>query len=564
MGTVCIIEQDAHVLQMLESTLKEVDSQLEILTFQDLGGFHQWFSQIMNSKNTSANGTADSTGPSTSATHQTPQASSKQQSVELKLLIGDIQFLGPNYFTLIEKLRKLMVRRNLLKSEEDLAILLTAFDSPDMDHKQIESRIITNIIFKPFDVPILKQQLKVALAGSKIANDSSVFLQKIESTAEMLKEVQLESFTDLGFITRSNRDLKINDVSKYYSKHFEAKGKLSILARCVSCVAHPHRPGEFQAEFRYYSANNNQVRQLRQTLFAAQHDEKPQLTIDSKKTIPRALKKDLNHSENTINFLVFLKSSTDPSIELKDAVENNLSNVSMVVNRNINLFLESTSKNETSHLGVKPIHGVIVNADTVLSGQGLATWTQVIAQIEAFNQSRFALGEKAKPKLILSSYNEVSEEKLRSCADLVSDIIYTPVDRPYLNKRLVTLFPEIQPRLEAIDILRVNTDEIIRVANPIAVTSISEAIITMKYYRPISFHSFRRFCLPSSREGEEKLELLGTCIYHEKKDNYFLNHFVFFGITDKYLKYIRLWILERYIAAKEAKSSGAKGGTSAA
>ncbi len=73
--------------------------------------------------------------------------------------------------------------------------------------------------------------------------------------------------------------------------------------------------------------------------------------------------------------------------------------------------------------------------------------------------------------------------------------------------------------------------------------------MTMKYYRSISFHSFRRFCLPSFN-GSEILELPASCFYFEKKGNDFINHFVFFGITDKYHQYIRKWILEGYIATK--------------
>lgn len=539
MGTACIIEPDAQILKTLETALKEVDSRLEILSFSDLEGFYQWFTVIINQKPVEAEATANK--------------SNKANKIELKLLMGDIQFLGPNYFTLIEKLRKLMVRRGLLKNEEELAIMLTAFETPDMNFKQIESRIITNVIFKPFDIPILKQQLKVALSQQKPISDSAVFTQKLDSTAEMLKEVQLESFTELGFITRSNRNLKLNDISKYYSHYFEAKGKHSVLAHCVSCIPHPDAPEEFQAEFRYFGANNNQVRQLRQTLFTIQHDEVHPVGM-RKKTIPRAIKKDISDASQSINFLIFLKSGTDPSVELKDAIEKGLSNVSATINRNMTLFIESMGRKETNHLGSKPIHAIILSADSLMGAQGLATWTQIASQIEEFNNTQFSLGAKAKPKFIISSHHEMTEEKLRACAELVSEIIYTPLDRPYLHKRFVTLIPEVQPRLEPIDILSVSTNEVIRVANPITLTTISEAILTMKYYRSISFHSFRRFCLPS-KEGEERLELLGACFYSEKKKDHFINHFVFFGITDKYLKYIRKWILERYISSKDGNDS---------
>ncbi len=540
MSTACLIEQDAQTLKLMEKTLKEVDPQLEVLSFGDLEGFYQWFTGILNKKNSdSSSGTINKINV---------------EGLKLKLLMGDIQFLGPNYFTLIEKLRKLMVRRGLLKSEDELAILLTAFETPHMDLKQIESRIITNIVFKPFDIPILKQQLKIALAHQKPMNDSVVYTQKMESTAEMLKEVQLESFTELGFITRSNRELKVNDVSKYYSHYFEAKGKISVLARCISCRPHPRLPDEFQAEFRYFGITNHQVRELRQTFFTIQHGDGRSEGL-SKKTYPRAIKKDLLDANLTTHFMIFLKPGSDPSLELKDAIEQNLSNVSVAIHRNLSLFLEAMGRNDMSPLALKPVHGLVTSADALAGGNGLAMWAKVLAQIEDFNRKQFSLEVTARPKLILTSHHEIPEEKLRAWSEIVTDIIYTPSDRPHLNKRLITLFPDIQPRLETTDILSMSTNEIIRVANPIAITSISEAVLTMKYYRSISFHSFRRFCLPS-REGEEKLELLAACFYYEKKNDYFINHFVFFGITDKYLKYIRKWILERYISSKESKATG--------
>lgn len=522
MSLACIIEHDALSTRQIETALLEIDGRLRILTFKDLEGFYNWFSQLMK------------------------QNDSAIKKDDLKLLIGDIQFLGPHYFSLISKVRKLMTRRGLIKKEEDLAIILTAFDSPDLDFKQIESQIITNIIFKPFDLPILKQHLQIALANQKAVTNFVVFSQKLEATAEMLKEVQLESFTELGFTTRSNRQLNVGDISKYYSPHFEASNKVSVLAHCISCQPHPSLPGEFTAEFRYLGLSNPQTRKLRQKLFSIEHSMDDGHATVAKTIIPKASKDNLE-TEPTINFLTFLKGPTDPSIELKDALEQNLSNVSVGFNKNIGQFLESMKKNDLSPLGTKPIHCLVLPIDFLTSPTSLTMWERICEQIQEANTLRGT--PNLKPKVFLTSSHELSDDRLRPLAHCATDVIFTPIDRPYLTKRLTSLFPEIHPRRSAIEILYTGTNEIIRVANPIELTSLSEACLTMKYYRPISFHSFRRFCLPSSN-GFETIELLASCYFHEKKNNLYINHFVFFGITDKYLKYIRKWILERYIASK--------------
>jgi response regulator RpfG family c-di-GMP phosphodiesterase len=523
MSIACIIEQDAQTVLQIETALKEIDNRLNVLVFSDLEGFYKWFNELIQINDPDV------------------------KTEDLKLLIGDIKFLGPNYFSLIEKVRKLMVRRGILKAEEDLAILLTAFDSPDLNHKQIESRIITNLLFKPFDLPILKQHLQIALANQKAISDFVVFSQTLNTTAEMLKDVQLEAFTELGFTTRSNRELKINDISKYYGEHFDANGKSSLLAKCISCRPHPTTPNEFETAFRYTGLSNAQIKKLRKSLFSIELGHKEKLSI-SKNLIPRAAKKN-SVPVQTINFMVFLNANGDFSVELKDAIEQNLLNVTVNINRNMAAFTEALAKNDLTVLGPKPIHALILSIDYFSSSHGAETWTKIQTQIEDSNRNMKT--PNPRPKVFLTSSHEVSDEQLRALAGLIEDVIYTPIDRPYLNKRLVTLFPEIQPRQEAIEILKSETNEVIRVANPIELTSISEACMTMKYYRPISFHSFRRVCLPSPNGGET-FELLATCYFNEKKDDIYINHFVFFGITDKYLKYIRKWILERYIASKDS------------
>ena len=523
MSIVCIIEQDELASKQIQIALKEIDDRLNIKLFNELEGFYKWFSKIIN------------------------QSDPNVKPEDLKLLIGDIQFLGPNYFSLIEKVRKLLVRRNFLKREEDLAIILTSYESPKMNIKQIESRIITNMLYKPFDLPILKQFLQVALANQKAITDFVVFSQKITTSAEMLKEVQLEYFNELGFTTRSNRALTLNNVSKYYCQQFEALGKLSILARCIFCGPHPEDSSAFQAEFYFVGASNAQVRKLRQSLFTIDHSPENKKSI-SKHNFKKALTKKPS-VENSVNFLVFLKAALDPSIEIKDTLENGLFNVTVTINRNMNSFTEALSKNDSSVLGVSPIHALFLNVDYFDSPLGISAWTKILGQIEEFNRRLHS--SDPNPKIFLTSDHEISEEKIRSWSAIVSDVIYMPIDRPFLFKRMINHFSAILPRHEDIEILKTKTDEIIRVANLIELTSISEACLTMKYYRDISFHSFRRFSLPSNNPSEH-LELLASCYYSEKRDQIYINHFVFFGITDKYLKHIRKWILERYIASKES------------
>ncbi|MEY4615742.1 MAG: hypothetical protein RJB66_702 [Pseudomonadota bacterium] len=521
MSLVCIIEREPFITRQIQTALIEIDSKLTVVAFKDLDGFYKWFAAELRRINREP---------------ETPKE-------DLKLLIGDLQFLGPRYFTLIEKLRKLMARRGFISREDDLAVILTAFEAPNLNYKQIESRIINNLIFKPFDLPILKQHLQVALAQQQAIKDYMIFNQKLKTTAEMLKEVQLESFSEMGFTTRSNRELPLNAVSKYYFQHFENGAKTSVLARCLSCIPHPTVPDEYQAEFRYLGLNNGQVKKLRQSLFKADLEDKDKTKV-SKVAFPKAKKP----APPAINFLMFLTSETDHCLEIKDNVESNLFGIGITLNRSMAKFMEALAKNDLTVLGAKPIHVVLLDIAYFNPTKGVDTWRKIQGQIEEFNKRLFV--KDPKPRFFLLSSQEIPDVHLRNWASLFEDVLLLPIDRPYLNKRLLTLFSEAQPKRESLELLGCTTDEVFRVANPIELVTISEACLTMKYYRPISFHSFRRFFLPSAQAGDLN-ELLGSCYFVEKKDNFYINYFVFFGITDRYLKYIRKWILENYIASKE-------------
>lgn len=575
MGLACIIEDELPMASQIETAIKEIDGQLDILKFKDLEGFYLWFSKVIQNRNSEALPAEASENPATAgaAVTETPPAptngapASVQSSAAdsttpaaptasaaaaatpatlgLKLIVADIKFLGPRYFSLIEKVKRLMVRRSVIPSENDLAIILTAYDSPNLNFKQIEQRIITNVIFKPFDRPILKQHLQIALALQKAVTDFVVFNQKIKAKAEMLKEVHLEAFTELGFTTQSYLPLNMNAVSKYYGKHFEAPGSNSVMALCTSCTPHPSLPGLFRAEFQYLGMNNAQVKKLRLALFAIEHDKVQKKSI-YKKFFEKLTKK--NKSPSNINFLSFGEEAQMPSGEFRTIVEDQLSNIEISNHQDIPVFVETLLKGSPKLLGNRPIHGLVLNADHVMGESSMATWVKVQEQIEIANRQH--LMANPKPKMFILGDKPFSEAQLREWHQIVTDTIYLPIDQSYLKKRMLSWFPDVKPTKDSIEILSSATNEIIRVANPIEISSLSEACLTMKYYRPISFHGFRRFCLPSE-PGSEVQEILASCYFSEKKENEYINHFVFFGITDKYLKYIRRWILESYIASKD-------------
>lgn len=152
---------------------------------------------------------------------------------------------------------------------------------------------------------------------------------------------------------------------------------------------------------------------------------------------------------------------------------------------------------------------------------------------------------------VVSIYSEEppSEESLRSLPLWIDDYFILHAEKMHWLRKL-NLFLKVEFDSNFKFFLS-NLE--IRVANPIEIQEISETSLIIKYHRAISLGSFRRFVLPTASGGEVR-DYLANCNFSEvnpaNKDEH-LNYFVFFGITDTYLKNIRIWMRDNYVQMKE-------------
>jgi hypothetical protein len=155
------------------------------------------------------------------------------------------------------------------------------------------------------------------------------------------------------------------------------------------------------------------------------------------------------------------------------------------------------------------------------------------------------------PDLYFYSKKEISFELYRSFGTWVKDIYYLPFDKSYMMKKLLLQHPGMINKAPT-TVKEYQEEVILKVANPVEITEISEAGLILKYYRNMSIGSFRDFILWLPDETETP-EIIGTCNYTEKDKNggnFHLNHFVFFGMKDLFLKHVRLWVRNSYIHSK--------------
>ncbi len=257
MKFVYVLEDDSKFQKEIAEAIALVDPKIQIRIFPKLEKFVDWLKILMTS------------GPPAIALGGDPQNFVPQEPVaegeahQLVLVISKVEFLGSEQLGLLKRTRKLFIDRKICTPEDPTAFVLTAFDNPDFKIRTYEDPILNNVILKPFDRLILTQHLTFAIDGRHPASKYTVANQKTTAVMELLKDVDLEAISDVGFVTRSEREIKIGTVCKYYSPLFMSDRHRSLFAICRDCGPHPKDPKLFQASFTFFAIDQTQISNMR-------------------------------------------------------------------------------------------------------------------------------------------------------------------------------------------------------------------------------------------------------------------------------------------------------------
>lgn len=549
MKYVFVLEDDTKFQNEIVTALSAIDPKLQIRLFFNFAEFAGWIKLAAQSGPLAL--AAAGKNPFLSE-GETPTVTA-QADDELVLIVSKDEFLGSRLMNLVHKTRKWLINKKICSATDPTALVLTCFDSPDFNITLVEDSIVNNVIFKPFDKLLLIQHLNVALAGRHKPPESKIHQMKISARIEVIKEVNLEKISEVSMITNSTRPIEIGSVAKYYSELFISGPQRSIKGICMSCNPHPLNPAVFQCEFRFVGTSRNQLTKFRLDIQKAEHKE-IKIMQDHKPLDPQAAK---------TNF-VLIQSSEEDIKNLDHNISTSFQNVQMTHYLSIGQFMfaldpqknakKPTDKSEAPEIPVLPTQAEALIFDvSVLDPQALfdpkifeSTITQIKESVAA------KLGEKTK--IIFTSTRPLHDQIERILAIQVkADIFYRPVDQNNFSRRMNLLFPHLHVN-EKLELSLIENKQVIKAANPVEITTVSEAGIVMKYYRPISPGTFRKFILWTPHEVGNP-EFLASCNFAEEKpaeDGSYALDFVFFGLTDADVKYIRLWIMENYVQSKQA------------
>lgn len=528
MKFIYILEDDERIQKDLFDTLQNIDPRLRIRFFQSLSQFHEWLKIAIQSgpKALAIGGSKHKDDNS-----ENPEPSS---SHELRLVIAKNEFMGIKNMNLLERARDFFIRKKLCAEYEPTSLILTAFDSPDFDISLAEKRIINNVIFKPFDKLILRQHIEYALSGHHPLNSSTVAAMKIQSTIEMLKELPPPSVSEIGFTTINNSEIKIGAFAKYYSESFKTDNKRSVFAYCKSCKQISDK--EFLCEFRFFGIDNTQIGQIRRNILQNKSHE----TSELKNTHGKAVR------------ILILDEDAAAGTELKGYLVEKISNGEIYTYTSLGQLISDLADKDTVHKQQIPkVFDIVFANYEIFEFEKNKRWEQICQELQKRAQ-KGGLTSSELPKLYLMSKKQIPVEIFKEIASWASDIYFAPFDKSYFLKRILTQHSSLINK-QSTSIACVLDNQNMKVANPVEITQISEAGLVLKYYRAISTGAFREFILWRPEELETP-EIIGTVNFTEKdkgNGDFFLNHFVFFGMKDYYLKHIRLWLREAYIKAKE-------------
>lgn len=546
MKYVFVLEDDSKFQQEISKALLEIDPQLQIRLFYKLDEFAAWI------KSAARDG-PKSLAQAGHAYDQKAEPAAPADNDQLVLIVSKEEFLGSKWIGLIKKTRQWLIAKKICPESDPTALVITVFNNPSFDIKLVEDRVINNVIFKPFDLLLLKQHLHFAVHGRHAPTELSVHNMKTTALIEVIKDVHLEKVSELGMTTLSTRPIAVGAVAKYYSELFVSNTHKSLISICTSCERVAAKEPTYRCSFRFYGTDRNQVKKIRMKSMAALRKETLFLTAPPSKA--DALKLPLQN-------VVIVSPKQETHDDLKHFLTHQFYQITTIEYGSLGQFqfaLDPTQKPDgqvkTEDIPQLPSEVAAFVFD--LKSFGYLDWANDEMIEGLFAKLKESLLKKYPklPTVYFSAVPGMTDRSERVLATLFGgDLFYDLSDHMNVMKRVLFCQPRQMIPKEAVEYVQFEELRTIQTANPVRVSELSEAGIVVQYHRPITIGSFRKFVLWTPHELGNP-EFLASCNFSDQKpaaDGSFLNQFVFFGLTDADLKHIRLWILQNYVATKQA------------
>ncbi len=481
-----VIEDETKSILQIEDSIKYLDSSATIHQLNDYKSFHQHLEKLLEQK----------------------------QPIPL----FDFAFINLSTEPLSKWNFITLEIKKHCKPESPLCLI--SFDSPIPSLVELKKCGVYNVIHKPFDDLILKESLVLASQIRKRYNPKEIKSQKNSAIAGVLKDVELQSISELGFLTLSDSEIPLHSLSKYFSELFDTDKKQSVWAQCLASIPHPQKPGFFINKFQFYYTSREFLIHIRKKVQSLKAHETSS-ALWSLNFKPKELKQ--------IKITIIAMHNFDTE-SFKHEVESHFQNA-IVDFLDVAQAMKWKKKSDSD---------IVFNLSSL-----------------PFDKIKVFFNDTGT--LFFWVTNEVlPDEELKQHVQSYREIFKHPYDRSYFYKKLKSLQPDLILK-ETPTLLNVSCHEIIKAANLIEVLEMNELFISFNYPRELEFDTARNFILLSEKE-EMSVEIPGFCHFKEKGNNQqskeqlsYYHQFAFFSVSNEALKEIRQWLLHSYIAKNQKK-----------
>lgn len=481
MGRYLVLENEPKLLGLIQEAVKSIDNNGEIISFSNLSLFHAKLKELKEEEK------AEFLKFSLYVINV-----ADRPAKEWKETIDGIRALGTN---------------------KEAQVCITTYENRGASLNIFKQLSVFNVIFKPFDPLILKETLGLALQKDKLASASEIKSQKSTAFIGVLKEVELQSMSELGFLTISDAQIPLFGLTKYFSPLFAVGKKRSVWAQCILSNPHPDKPGTFINQFQFFYVKKDFLTQIRKYVVSM----KPQETSSAAWNLGSTK---FTGAKTKMGFIGVRDAETDSlHKEIQDRYQN--------------LDLDFLNAEQMDTWPKSLDYKVVINA-TELPGEAIKTYF------------------KEGTAILWTPKSELNEDTLKDLSLTYRDIFPLPLDRAYFYKKLKVHASDLIPK-EDIFMSNVICREVIKAANTIKLSEVNEVFINFLYSRELEAQSFREFIFITGND-ESAIEIPAFCHFKEKAKNtqagdknIFFHQFIFYAMTDHFQKEIRLWLLQNYI-----------------
>lgn len=392
---------------------------------------------------------------------------------------------------------------NGIKQKYQCDVLVTLFDDPKFA-KNADTWPVQNLLYKPFDLTILKEHTRFALLKNQKVQTQYVHTTRSKAEIESLKKLKSIQLTETGFKIAKMYPFVIGNVYKFYHPLFANGKSQHIWGRVVSET-------DASYELLFCQLNPIILSSIRKKIVGATTKIRNAVWTGRHNSMLTKISICLNIAEEGQNAAI------------ADLLQRNFENINFLDKKD----LKGRAKVD------------LLITDVVYEKR----------QLENQFEPNLTYVRLTPPPIPLKPIKRVDLEERLTMEALRLE---KPLDKAILVKMVKQFFPLLKEK-EPQQVITINFEEPLMLSILIEVDEYSEAAVGFKQNVQIPTDTMLDITL--SQEDESLLKEMKAKVHYvddlPNGNGIYYHQMILFGMKDEFLKLIRLWTLQRHIQTNQ-------------